>query len=462
MTYRLSPLDVSDTDPFREDTLDRRTSVDFLANLLQQVNAPFVLALEAPYGDGKTTMVNMLRKHLQSLGYSSVYYNAWESDYAIDPLVPIVASLEDLLGESSDSSKMNLDKLKKLTAHIAKRAGYIAVNVGSLGRIDAENESEAYRAVMTPAEVGDIVGTFLDSKTQIKEFRKTLANLVETLPSPSDGKNLFFFIDELDRCRPTFAIETLERIKHLFDAKNVIFVLSVDMAQLEAITKSVYGSTLDAQEYLRRFIDIEFRLPRQDRKCFADVLVSKFSLDEYFARTRSDRREREAFVEIFCKLSSIMSLTLRQMEGAMLRLKVLLAQLNKDQFADPILTAFLIAIRILSPDIFSKIASGNTAPVGALEELKALLGMDHFIDSTSGVLLEGRLIAIDPILPRREMRISELKSLVSGLESNQEVAQRQRNGRLLKVVEECVNGWESLPPLTFFVSKIDLAVNIVN
>lgn len=66
-----------------------------------------------------------------------------------------------------------------------------------------------------------------------------------------------FFIDELDRCRPTFAIELLERIKHLFDIQNIVFVLSIDKEQLEASTAAAYGSAINAPEYLRRFIDLE-------------------------------------------------------------------------------------------------------------------------------------------------------------------------------------------------------------
>ena len=52
---------------------------------------------------------------------------------------------------------------------------------------------------------------------------------------------LLIFIDELDRCRPTFAIETLEVVKHFFNVPNVVFVFSLDMNQLQKSIKTIYG-----------------------------------------------------------------------------------------------------------------------------------------------------------------------------------------------------------------------------
>ena len=88
-----------------------------------------------------------------------------------------------------------------------------------------------------------------------------LKDAVQAIGEGEPQRPLVFFIDELDRCRPSFAIELLERVKHLFDVKNIVFVLSIDKKQLEAITAAVYGERIDALEYLRRFIDLDFYLP---------------------------------------------------------------------------------------------------------------------------------------------------------------------------------------------------------
>ncbi|QDE47832.1 hypothetical protein EIN43_17235 [Enterobacter hormaechei] len=64
----------------------------------------------------------------------------------------------------------------------------------------------------------------------------------------------FIFIDELDRCRPNYAIDMLETIKHLFDINNVVFVIATDKEQLSHSICSVYGSGFDATRYLDRFL----------------------------------------------------------------------------------------------------------------------------------------------------------------------------------------------------------------
>jgi hypothetical protein len=92
---------------------------------------------------------------------------------------------------------------------------------------------------------------------------------------------LFIFIDELDRCRPDYAIRLLEGIKHLFDAKNVCFVVSTNMTQLSESVKAVYGSGFEAYRYLKRFFAFEYMLPEPDYDAFALMLVK----DSFLATT---------------------------------------------------------------------------------------------------------------------------------------------------------------------------------
>jgi predicted KAP-like P-loop ATPase len=91
--------------------------------------------------------------------------------------------------------------------------------------------------------------------------------LKEVISSDSEGKlekPMFVFIDELDRCRPTYAIELLETVKHLFDIPDLIFVIATDTEQLQHSVKSVYGEGFDASRYLYRFFNRSFSLKKPD------------------------------------------------------------------------------------------------------------------------------------------------------------------------------------------------------
>ena len=108
----------------------------------------------------------------------------------------------------------------------------------------------------------DAVATFNQESNLFDEFRKELTEAVKLLQNDETEReskdisesNLVIFVDELDRCRPTFAVQLLERIKHLFDIPKIVFVLSLDKKQMEASIKAVYGAEIDAAEYSTPFL----------------------------------------------------------------------------------------------------------------------------------------------------------------------------------------------------------------
>ncbi len=85
---------------------------------------------------------------------------------------------------------------------------------------------------------------------------------------------LVVFVDELDRCRPDFAIKLIEVVKHLFDVPGVCFVVSTNMKQLSESVRAVYGGGFDAAHYLQRFFDLTYHLPPPDHYRYAMSLFA--------------------------------------------------------------------------------------------------------------------------------------------------------------------------------------------
>ena len=91
-------------------------------------------------------------------------------------------------------------------------------------------------------------------------------------------KPLVLIVDELDRCKPTYAVDMLETVKHVFDVKNVLFVLTVNRAQLDRSAAVLYGSASDPESYFSRFFDVDLSLPKGDKEAAIRALMSMTQL----------------------------------------------------------------------------------------------------------------------------------------------------------------------------------------
>src|SRR5690606_36180541 len=113
------------------------------------------------------------------------------------------------------------------------------------------------------------IDAYTKKKKTIIEFRKEL----EVFIKRNTDKPLIFIIDELDRCRPDYAVEVLEQMKHFFAVPGIIFILSIDKNHLASSIKGYYGSeNINTDEYLRRFIDLEYSISKPITEHYVDYL----------------------------------------------------------------------------------------------------------------------------------------------------------------------------------------------
>lgn len=223
-----------------------------------------VIALNGEWGAGKTTFVKMVQQELKNRAHP-LYFNAWNNDYVSDPLIALLSELKELCPDSN--------KWEKLCAN----GGKIALKMGKayVKGFLKEKFGITEEIMNATDEIDDIlkdsIKEFTEQKTAFEEFRIALRDYIAD--NSSQEAPVVFFIDELDRCSPKFAVLVLERIKHLFDIPNIVFVLSVNKKQLGYAVQGYYGSAnIDADNYLRRFIDIEYTLPQSNINVFCQYL----------------------------------------------------------------------------------------------------------------------------------------------------------------------------------------------
>lgn len=461
MTYRIEEIEVPPNSPFENDDLNRKPVVEFLTGLISRLEGPFVLAIDSPWGTGKTTLIKMVAAELRRQDFQCVQFNAWKVDYVTDPLVALVSSIDRVsLGDVSAEAAFHesIGKVKKVVGVLAKRTMVAGAKVATFGILDADKEIETATAELTGNLAGDLFDSFEQERKLLENFRKNLTCAISQLSVAGKKTNLIFFIDELDRCRPTFAIELLERIKHLFDVPNLVFVLSIDKRQLEAITAAVYGQGIDAPEYLRRFIDLEMGIPAANSKQFTQRLLTRFGLDPAFAARNSPEiaYDKSHFIEFFGTLADAFELTLRARERCLTRLKVVIDQTPSNHHLDPVLVALLIVLRINQPEMFKKVVTGRVTPSETMAFLAERMPHDVFLNERIPVVIEAYLILADPNNERREAKMKELQETLGN--QSLDATLHSKVSDLLRMINSINQGLHYRTiRMSTIATKIDLA-----
>lgn len=259
-----------------------------------------VINLNGTYGSGKTEFIRRLYVELAQQKHPVVYIDVWESDFSKNPLSVICSELlhqiEFTLKTKAPNGKaIEKRSAKKLFNNLKSKLGiclkYLDAGVALSGdplitastkvaskiaaatpNIDTRTKSQAYVEIVQKNHV-EAVQAVKDIKSYIT-YLSELIEIIYELNIP-----IVILIDELDRCRPTYAVEVLEVIKHFFETKGCTFLVATNTSVLEHSVKSIYGQDFDANLYLRRFFDRKISLPKVST---LDYLIARnFDFDKY-------------------------------------------------------------------------------------------------------------------------------------------------------------------------------------
>lgn len=253
------------------DAIGRNGDLAEFAGILKSIEGGYSLFLDADWGSGKTFFVKQVIMLLEEVNpflsahedlldlvspdrtlasYSDldsflpVYYNAWGNDHWDDPLPSIAASIA-LQGDASATFRSDVETSEKI-------AGTLDAILGVFGRTGAG----ALKDVLSGK---DLIQSYKERET----LRSSISDLVDAV-LPEKANSLFLVIDELDRCRPSFAMKVLEQLKNLFSDDRVIVLYSVNSNQLARVVEGMYGQGFDGQRYLSRFYDLTIPLRKVD------------------------------------------------------------------------------------------------------------------------------------------------------------------------------------------------------
>ena len=276
------------------DQLNRKQDAELLTKILVRRSnsnrekpnkSSYVINVNAEWGAGKTYFVKRWAEDLK-YEHPVVYIDAWSNDFMDSPIITVLAEIQEQLLETINKSHLTQAKRKsfknigisvlpKILAALVKRYGGFDIEdlfVDESSNTDAtpstQNNKSLDLSAAMEAMTTQAFKEHSDYKKGVKELKTTIKELVKyaiekpksRLRATAPDYPAFIFIDELDRCRPTYAVEMLEAIKHIFDIEGLVIVVSTHTEELQHTIKALYGSDFNATDYLKRFFDTKYHL----------------------------------------------------------------------------------------------------------------------------------------------------------------------------------------------------------
>ena len=355
-------LEIDSDAPWNDDKLNRSQVAQTLTSIITGQEQPLVVSLSGGWGTGKTFMLQRWQKDLEKGGYVSIYFNAWEDDFCNDPFVAIIGQITEEIA-SHKEFKGVLGQVKKAAKKFIAYSSLKMMDKATGGLVGKDLIDSMKNKVLSEYE---------NQRKAKKELKDSLMKMSAKVKEKS-GNPLVFIVDELDRCRPTFAIELLERIKHIFDVPNIVFVVGINRDELCKSIKSVYGE-IDASTYLQRFFHAELTMPGSLANVYIKYLLGKFGILHLFFPLVEEFENDEFLGFVSRRIHIKEKLSLRDLEHCIRYLHIIG---NKADSRVPVLFLFIfIMVKMKRPELYKKWAAKQASNSEILDVIAELLDKD--------------------------------------------------------------------------------------
>ncbi|QTN28224.1 AAA family ATPase [Rhodoferax sp. AJA081-3] len=387
---------------FSTDNLGRQKFADLLIGYATRLAtvpispAGRVIAVDAPWGAGKSWIARRLPSHFEAdnrIG-TCVYVDAFQFDYHQDPFAVVTSAiLEGFQKQPAAVRSLKNAAVKVLKVSLPAigkglmKAGGRAIGVDTddfVGEIVDAGTDASDKAIE------QMLDTFSKTSATTAAFKEKLSELANTSENCSP---LVVIIDELDRCRPSYALELLERVKHLFDVKNVVFIFFVHTPALHSAVRKTYGQDINPSEYLKKFFAVTVGLPIAQKPDYKKSDQTDFLaafLSAQYGEPEGGSRDREVhFRRSLCVFAPMFQASFRDLESVMLLWNISLPNIN----LDPQLAAYALLLKVKDPSKIAILKVKN--PVAYRTEFERLGPVEQYEDGLIAFVRDIFLLAFD-------------------------------------------------------------------
>lgn len=293
------------------DLLNNEAIADTIIELLRaRPNHPVTIGVHGDWGAGKSSVLEMIEASLE--GENEVLclkFNGWRFQGFEDAKIALIEGIVSGLIEKRPALTKTAGAVKDVFHRIdwlklAKRAGGLAVTaftgiptidqvqslVGSLESMVSDPSKFATKENLLAA-IDEVKGVLRPGEAnnvpeEVEAFRKAFDDLLKD----AGVKQLIVLIDDLDRCLPDTAIETLEAIRLFVFTARTAFVVAADEAMIEYAVRKHFPDLPDstgprdyARNYLEKLIQVPFRIPalgETETRIYVTLLLAAVDLGE--------------------------------------------------------------------------------------------------------------------------------------------------------------------------------------
>ena len=364
-----------------------------LASLVENLEGPSVIALDGGWGSGKTVFAKQWAGLLRKRGSAVIYFDAFAADAGDDPLFDIATHL--FAAAPDGQERRDLAKAVGVFArNLLPVAAGVGLRVGTGGLIGGEairegaagaaaaKEASKDRGEETSEAFRQRIEGAQDRAEALSDFRQKLTALAETMKAKaladreeasgaSKSRPVVMIVDELDRCRPSYALDVLENIKHVFDVDKLCFVLVVNCHQLDRTVGTLYGVE-SGHKYFEKFFQLTIKLPsllrRRNTSTKGQYLryLSQNMLAVHYSPI-------DLWIEWMLSIAECRDWSLRTLERMVRDLEVCLSP-GQLELHDPGLAVIVCSLHADAQDMYSKLRSGTITR----RDLKESLGIERW------------------------------------------------------------------------------------
>jgi hypothetical protein len=306
---------------WKDDLLSRRQEAALLYQFMcarfeerqsENTRGSYVLNLDEDWGRGKTFFLTRFSRQVRMDNHLCAYVNSWQDDSHRDPALAVMAAIDEVLqpliadrtaaANLWDSAKRAGGKVLISTAKgLAKTAAkkFIGDEIDSVisafsgsdedgersparktfGEEAADSigaDSEKRVETLAAGYIREAIRDYRTANSAASDFRRNTSAALKQLEQEGALRlPMFIVIDELDRCRPTYAVEMLEQVKHLFDISGVVYLFGTNISQLVHSVSAIYGDRFDSRAYLNRFFNRQYVFEVPDMESFVSSLFAQ-------------------------------------------------------------------------------------------------------------------------------------------------------------------------------------------